>query len=88
VVVAIPVARQSEDPSTRKNYQDVLRGFCEREGVRFVDLLDGLAGRDVHEIYLEGDPHWTAAGHDAVARILYERTKDLLVTAADAAAGR
>ena len=88
VVAAIPLARQSADPSTRKNYQDVLRDFCEREGVRFVDLLDGLAGRDVHEIYLEGDPHWTATGHDAVARILYEQTKDLLVTAADEAAGR
>jgi hypothetical protein len=88
VVVAIPLARQSKDPSTRKNYQDVLRGFCEREGVRFVDLLDGLAGRDVHEIYLEGDPHWTVAGHDGVARVLYEQTKDLLVPAAAAAARR
>ena len=78
VVAAIPLERQSADPSTRANYQDVLRRFCEREGVRFVDLLDSLGGRDVREIYLEGNPHWTAKGHEAVAEILYEQTRDLL----------
>ena len=78
VVAAIPLERQSKDPSTRKNYQDIVRRFCEREAIRFVDLLDGLSGRDVREIYLDGDPHWTARGHEAVAEILYEETKDLL----------
>lgn len=78
VVAAIPLARQSANPSTRANYQDVIRRFCEREGVRFVDVLDSLSARDVHEIYLEGNPHWTAKGHEAVAEILYEQTKDLL----------
>ncbi len=78
VIAAVPPARQFATPDTRRHYQDVLRRFCEREGVRFVDLLDTLGGRDVREIYLEGDPHWTAKGHEAVAEILYERTKDLL----------
>lgn len=78
MVTAIPLERQSKEPSTRKYYQDVLRSFCEKEGVRFVDLLDGLSGRDAREIYLPGDPHWTVPGHEAVAEILYERTKDLL----------
>ena len=86
VVAAIPLASQSANPSTRANYQDILRRFCEREGVRFVDLLDTLGARDVREMYLEGDPHWTAKGHEAVAEILYERTKDLL--AASIPAGR
>jgi hypothetical protein len=82
VIAAIPLARQSKDPSTRKNYQDVLRRFCEKEGVRFVDLLDWLGRLDAREIYLEGDPHWTPKGHEAVAEILSEQTKDLLESAA------
>jgi hypothetical protein len=82
VVAAIPLARQLANPSTRKNYQDVLRSFCESEGVPFVDLLRWLQPLDVHEIYLEGDPHWTARGHEAVAQILFEQTKDLLEAAA------
>ena len=82
VIAAIPLERQSANPSTRANYQDVLRRFCEREGVRFVDLLDAIRRRDVREIYLQGDPHWTAMGHQAVAEILYEQTKDLLASAA------
>jgi hypothetical protein len=84
VVAAIPLARQSASPSTRVNYQEVLRRFCEREGVRFIDLLNSLSARDVHEIYVEGDPHWTAKGHQAVAEILYEQTKDLLAVSISA----
>jgi GDSL-like Lipase/Acylhydrolase family len=86
VLAAIPLARQSKDPSTRKNYQDVLRGFCETEGIRFIDLLNGLEPLDSREIYLEGDPHWTPKGHQAVAGILYEQTKDLLASSVMAAA--
>ena len=44
------------------------------------------AGFDVHEIYQEGDPHWTARGHQVVAEILYEQTKDLLAAAVAASA--
>jgi len=78
LIVAIPPSTQLAAPDTRRNYQDVLRRFCEREGVRFVDLLDTLGQRDVRDIYIERDPHWTATGHQAVAEILYEGTKDLL----------
>jgi hypothetical protein len=84
VVAAIPVRSQSKDPSTRVNYQDILRRFSEQEGVRFVDLLDGLGGLDVDAMYLEGDPHWTAKGHEVVAGLLYERTKDLLAASISA----
>jgi len=78
LIVAIPPSTQLAAPETRRHYQDVLRRFCDREGVRFVDLLDTLGERDVRDIYIEHDPHWTAKGHEAVAEILYERTKDLL----------
>ena len=78
LIVAIPPSTQLAAPETRRHYQDVLRRFSEREGVRFVDLLDTLGERDVRAIYIEHDPHWTAKGHEAVAEILYERTKDLL----------
>ena len=82
VIAAIPLERQSANPSTRATYQDVLRRFCEQEGVRFVDLLDSISRRDVREIYLQGDPHWTAMGHQAAAEILDEQTKYLLAPAA------
>ena len=88
VVAAIPVARQAANPSTRSNYQDVVRRFCEREGVRFVDLLDSLSAHDVREIYLEGDPHWTAKGHEVVAEMLYEQTRDLLAASISASQPR
>ncbi len=88
VVAAIPVARQAANPSTRSNYQDIIRRFCEREGVRFVDLLGSLSAHDVREIYLEGDPHWTAKGHEVVAEILYEQTKDLLAASISASRPR
>ena len=78
VVAAIPLERQTANPSTRANYQDVLRRFCEQEGLRFIDLLDSLGRHDVREIYLAGNPHWTAKGHQTVAEILYEQTRDLL----------
>ena len=82
VLVAIPLARQSANPSTRKNYQDILRRFCEQEGIRFIDLLDSLSRYDVHDIYIEDNPHWTIRGHEVVAEVLYEQTKDLLAAAA------
>jgi hypothetical protein len=82
VLVAIPLARQSANPSTRKNYQDVLRRFCEQERITFIDLLDPLSRFDVDDVYIKGDVHWTAKGHDAVAEILYEQTRDLLAPTA------
>lgn len=82
VLVAIPLARQAADPSTRKNYQDILRRFCEQERIAFIDLLDPLSLFDVDEVYVKGDVHWTVRGHEAVAEVLYERTKELLAAAA------
>jgi hypothetical protein len=82
VLAAIPLARQSANPSTRRNYQDILRNFCEQEQIAFVDLLDPLSRFDVDDVYVKGDVHWTAKGHEVVADVLYERTKDLLAAAA------
>jgi len=84
VIAAIPPADQIARPSTRARYQDVLRRFCERESVRFVDLFDGLAAFDVHDLYWDWDPHFTPRGHEVVADILFEQTRTLLAEARDA----
>jgi len=86
VVAAIPIKRQATEPSTLKNYQDILRRFCDKEGVRFIDLNDTLRAYDPAGVYVKGDIHWNAKGHGVVADVLYERTKDLLVAASTSAA--
>lgn len=78
VLVAIPTREQVVDRSTRAHYQDVLRAFAGREGIRFIDLYDGLAAHDPRPLYWSWDPHFTPAGHRAVAGLLFEATKDLL----------
>jgi lysophospholipase L1-like esterase len=78
VIAAIPPAEQLFDRVPRTHYQDVLRAFATREGIRFVDLYDGLAAGDPHQLYWSWDPHLTPAGHRVVAGLLYEATKDLL----------
>jgi lysophospholipase L1-like esterase len=78
VVAAIPPKEQFGRPATREHYQDVLRLFCEREGLLFVDLFAGLEARPVRLLYWDWDPHFTPAGHRAVAEILYEGTRSLL----------
>jgi len=86
VIAAIPLERQAAQPSTLKNYQEILRRFCEEEGVRFIDLLDTLKAYDPADVYVKGDIHWNARGHRVVADVIYEQTKDLLVAASTSAA--
>lgn len=78
VLAAIPPAEQVFDRAPRTHYQDVLRKFATREGIRFIDLYDGLVARDPHPLYWSWDPHLTPAGHRVVAELLCEATKDLL----------
>ena len=72
------VCEQVFDRAPRTHYQDVLRKFATREGIRFIDLYDGLVARDPHPLYWSWDPHLTPAGHRVVAELLCEATKDLL----------
>ena len=51
---------------------DLMREFCAREGIAFVDLTAELqstlsTGRNV---YFPDDSHWNAAGHEVAARSL------------------
>jgi hypothetical protein len=51
---------------------DLMREFCAREGIAFLDVTAELqstvgAGRNV---YFPDDSHWNAAGHEAAARAL------------------
>ena len=78
LVGAIPTFPQFAAPETRRNYQDILRRFCEARAVRFVDLFDPLERFGPDLAYFDDDPHWTASGHRAVAATLFEATRDLL----------
>ena len=79
LVAAIPSAQQFAAPETRRNYQEVLRRFCERRGVGFVDLFDPIDRSGPGRVYFEDDPHWTPAGHRVAAEALFEATRGLLV---------
>ena len=78
LIAAVPPAQQFPAPDTRRHYQDVLRRFCERRGVRFVDLFDPINRFGPKSAYLEDDPHWTPEGHRVVAEALFEATRELL----------
>lgn len=78
-IAAIPVRSQTAEPSTRRNYQDILRRFCDEERLRFVDVLNVLGQYRTEEIYLPNDVHWTIKGNRIVAEYVFEQTKDLLV---------
>jgi lysophospholipase L1-like esterase len=78
VLAAIPPAEQVFARSSQENYQNVLRAFSEREGIRFVNLIDRLETTDPHSLYWDWDPHFTPLGHRVVADVLYEETAQLI----------
>jgi lysophospholipase L1-like esterase len=78
VIAAIPPAGQFSTTWTRRNYQEVLRRFCARQRVPFVDLFDSLERFGSGRAYFDDDPHWTPAGHQVVAEALYEATWTML----------
>lgn len=78
VLVAIPLKEQFADLSTERHYGDVLRLFGQREGVLVIDLLDMMKQYSPDDLYWDWDPHFTPFGHQVVAEILYQQTKELL----------
>ena len=77
VLAAIPPADQAFARGSQEHYQDVLRSFCERERIPFINLIDRLGAPDARTLYLDWDPHFTPRGHRAVADALYEATGHL-----------
>ena len=78
LIAAAPPSQQFLSPSTRSNYQDVLRRFCEQHGVRFIDLFPPISRSGPKSAYFEDDPHWTPEGHRVVAEALFESTRDVI----------
>ena len=78
VLAAIPPSEQLFARAPQTHYQDILREFAANEGVMFVNLYDGLLVHDPHPLYWPWDPHFTPAGHRAVAELLYDSTSGLL----------
>jgi lysophospholipase L1-like esterase len=77
VLAAIPPVEQLSRPSTRANYQDLLRRFCETEAIPFVDLLAELESGEHQGLYWDWDPHFTPRGHARVAEILFQQSRSL-----------
>jgi lysophospholipase L1-like esterase len=77
VLVAIPPAEQVFTRGPQTHYQQRLRVFAERQGIRFVSLIDALTTADAHAFYWDWDPHFTPLGHRAVAEALHAATVDL-----------
>jgi lysophospholipase L1-like esterase len=51
---------------------DLMREFCAREGIAFLDVTTELQStlRSGRNVYFPDDSHWNAAGHEAAARAL------------------
>ena len=51
---------------------DLMREFCAREGIAFLDLTAELQStlRTGRNVYFPDDSHWNAAGHEVAARAL------------------
>jgi acetyltransferase AlgX (SGNH hydrolase-like protein) len=51
---------------------DLMREFCAREGIAFLDVTAELQAtlRSGRNVYFPDDSHWNAAGHEAAARAL------------------
>ena len=75
VVAPIPYFVQAKNHEGRDDYQDVLHRFSDRQGALFVDVLPKFASVNADDLYFSWDPHFSPAGHRAVARILYDETK-------------
>jgi len=78
IVAAIPSSRQFDSPQSRVNYQEVLKRFCLRSGVPFVDLYDAIDRSGWRAAYFEDDPHWSPAGHRVVAEALLDAARDTI----------
>jgi len=61
-------------------FQHRLAEFAKTQDIPLVDLLPGLRKRSTARLYYEQDGHWTAAGHDAAARLISERLFEILPT--------
>ena len=51
---------------------DLMREFCAREGITFLDLTSSLesALKQGRNVYFPDDSHWNAAGHETAAQAL------------------
>ena len=78
VIAVIPQKEQFGDLSTQRRYDDVLRAFGKSRGVQVIDLLDSLKTYGPDRVYLDWDLHFSRAGHQLVAEILYRETASLL----------
>jgi len=78
VLVAIPPAAHVFNRTPQTHYEDVLRTFAKQEGVPFINLYQDFVARDPQPLYLPWDPHFAPEGHREVAKLLYEKTRELL----------
>jgi lysophospholipase L1-like esterase len=77
VLAAIPPAEQVFSHGSQEYYQQMLRQFSEREGIRFVNLIERFGADEARAFYWDWDPHFTPRGHRAVAEALYAETAGL-----------
>lgn len=60
----------------------VMREWCQREGIVFMSMSEPLrrAVLAADQVYYTYDQHWTPVGHDVVARAVFERLTDNLLS--------
>ncbi len=78
VLASIPPVNSFWFPKGSFRYNELLKKFCESNGIVFVDLADGFWGfKDTNKLYLyPWDNHLSSKGHELVAR----RLDELIIT--------
>jgi len=78
-VVIYPYPVQLMSSQYPSLHQIEFQQFCEKEGIRLIDLTDHFKGAKPWENYfMPGDVHWNKRGHRLVAEALLERQTDWL----------
>jgi hypothetical protein len=62
--------------------QEYVEGFCQRNGIRTINMLQDFkkASETVFPLYWDYNGHWVAAGHEVVARALFRELEPYLRT--------
>ena len=66
-IVFLPAKRDGWDDRRRRRW---LADWAARHEVAFLDLTDAVHAAGVDAVYLPGDAHWNAHGHEVVATTL------------------
>jgi lysophospholipase L1-like esterase len=78
LVAVMPDKEQLGSPPDARVFQERVAAFCRERGVPFLDPLPRFEAQGGPANYLDWDAHFSEAGHQRFAELLFEATRELL----------